>query len=193
MVNSCCYFCFSDGTEGSLVACRDTGCQCHTRTYNTLGKGTKVEGLSPDQPTVTNEKGGKQSDTPYGFNELPPLALFAEAKVLAQGAKKYGSRNWTNIPIEDHLNHALQHIFAYLAGDKSDHHLANLACRSHFALELQEREKQLFDDTKKQPPGMIISVPDNSGTLCITCGNSFNYIRALGHPYECDTCFEKPL
>lgn len=126
------------------IICPDIGCpQCKWAQI-------KVEGLSPDQPTVTNEKGGRQSDTPYGFNELPPLALFAEAKVLAAGAKKYGSRNWTNIPIEDHLNHALQHIFAYLAGDRSDHHLANLSCRSHFALELAEMTKQKNNESFKE-------------------------------------------
>lgn len=99
----------------------------------------KVPGLEPNMPTVTNEQGGTQSDTPYGLIYVPPLAILAESRVLKTGKEKYGFENWTKIPIEDHINHILQHCFAYLAGDRSDNHLANISCRAHFALELQER------------------------------------------------------
>lgn len=102
----------------------------------------KVPGLEPDAPTITNEAGGRQSDTPYGLVYIPPLAILEESKILKRGKEKYGLENWTKIPIEDHLNHCLQHIYAYLAGDRSDNHLGNLSCRSHFALELELRAKR---------------------------------------------------
>lgn len=105
-------------------------------------KETKVKGLSPDQPTDTNAAGGKQSSTPYRLDLIPPIAILAEAEVLAIGAKKYGENNWKKISIQDHINHILQHAYAYLAGDRSDKHLANLACRAHFALELEEEYYQ---------------------------------------------------
>lgn len=97
-----------------------------------------IEGVSPDQPTIENSKGGRQSNSPYGLTMVPPRAILAESKVLATGATKYGRWNWMAIPIDDHLNHILQHVYAYIAGDRSDNHLANIACRAHFALELQE-------------------------------------------------------
>jgi hypothetical protein len=96
----------------------------------------KIPGVGPDTPTTTNEAGGKQSVSLYRFDLIPYLALFSEAKVLAEGAKKYGEWNWEKITIQDHLNHALTHIYAFLAGDVSENHLANLACRAHFALDL---------------------------------------------------------
>jgi hypothetical protein len=89
---------------------------------------------SPDAPTVTNEKGGKQSYIPVRFDLIDPKAMFEMAKVLHEGAEKYGENNWRQIDVNDHLNHALMHINAYLAGDTSDDHLSHLLCRATFAL-----------------------------------------------------------
>lgn len=122
------------------IICNEPSCrQCE---WIRNKREVKVPGLDPNMPTVVNSKGGKQSDTPYGLRYVPPLAILEVSKVLKLGADKYGARNWVNIEIEDHLNHALQHIYAYLAGDRSDNHLANLSCRSLFALELQELAKE---------------------------------------------------
>ena len=59
---------------------------------------------------------------------LPPHAVFAVAQVAKQGAEKYAetlwNRNYKRIPPEEHINHAVQHLFAYLAGDESDDHLS---------------------------------------------------------------------
>lgn len=101
----------------------------------------EVKGVGRGQETVVNEKGAKQSDSPYRLDLIPPLAILAESEVLKRAAVKYGEWNWLNIDMKDHINHLLQHIFAYLAGDTSDDHLVNIACRAHFALELQERAK----------------------------------------------------
>lgn len=109
----------------------------------------KVKGLDPNMPIVINAQGGKQSATPYRVDLIPALAVLRESEVLAGGAIKFGEKNWENITIPEHLNHALQHIFAYLAGDRSDDHLANLACRAHFALDLQEQSKGVVDEAYK--------------------------------------------
>lgn len=94
-------------------------------------------GVSPEAPVVENEKGGKQSASPYAFELLPPSALLAAAEVARQGADKYGEtigdRNYTKIPYESHLNHAIAHVYAYLAGDRSDEHLAHAIVRLMFA------------------------------------------------------------
>lgn len=101
-------------------------------------------GVRPDTPVVENEKGGKQSDTPYGFHLIPPSAIFDAAQVLKYGADKYGetfeNRNYTKIDSVSHLNHALQHIYAHLAGDKSDDHLGHAIVRLMFAYDVYMKE-----------------------------------------------------
>lgn len=96
-----------------------------------------IEGVGPNQPTITTPQGGQHSDTPYAFHLIDPYALCAIAKVHKEGAEKYGADNWRGIPIPDNLNHAIQHIYAYLAGDTQDEHLAHAACRLIFALALE--------------------------------------------------------
>ena len=96
----------------------------------------RVGGVGPDAPTAVNDRGGRQSDTPYRADLLPPLATLAVAAVLKPGAEKYGVNNWHKIPVEDHLNHALVHVFAWLSGDRQDGHLEHAACRVLMALEL---------------------------------------------------------
>lgn len=104
----------------------------------------RVEGVAPDAPITTNAQGGKQSDTPYAFHMLPIGAVFAAAQVAAYGAAKYGetfdSRNYTKIPAQEHINHCIQHLYAYLAGDTQDDHLAHAIVRAMFAYETAERE-----------------------------------------------------
>lgn len=112
----------------------------------TMRKKTVVDVVGKDAPMVVNADGGKQSGSPYRVDLVPPLATLAVASVLKEGADKYGDNNWKKIPIKDHLNHALTHAFAYLAGDKSDDHLEHLACRVLFALELAK--EQAVKDSK---------------------------------------------
>lgn len=99
-------------------------------------------GLSPDTPTEVTPEGGKQSKLNLALHLLPARAILEVGRILKQGADKYDSpgddRNWKKIPIEDHLNHALMHIFAYLLNDKQDEHLSHAACRILFALELDD-------------------------------------------------------
>lgn len=99
--------------------------------------GHHVEGVGKDAPVVTNEKGGKQSDTKYRADLLPPIALLQIARVLKEGADKYGAENWRKISQADNLNHALIHILAYLAGNREDDHLQHAGCRILFALETE--------------------------------------------------------
>lgn len=104
-----------------------------------------ILGVAPDVPVVTNESGGKQSDTPYAFHMLPTSALFAAAGVAKYGADKYGetidNRNYIKIPTVEHVNHAVQHLIAYLAGDEQDDHLAHAIVRCMFAFDTDRRER----------------------------------------------------
>lgn len=96
---------------------------------------------SPEAPTTTNEKGGSQSDIPVRFDLIDGKALFEMAKVLHQGAEKYGENNWRLISVNDHLNHLLMHAYARLAGDTSDEHLSHILCRATFALGVALQEE----------------------------------------------------
>ena len=99
-----------------------------------------IDGLSPDAPVETNAQGGKQSASPYGFHLLPARALFKAARVVKYGADKYDesleNRNYLKVPIEQHLNHAICHAYAFLAGDTSDEHISHFAVRALMALEV---------------------------------------------------------
>ena len=93
-----------------------------------------MEASGPDTPTLTHENGAKESDIPYRFDLIDGLAMAEMAKVLKDGAEKYGTDNWRGIDLNSHLNHLLMHTFAYLAGDDSDNHLAHILCRATFAV-----------------------------------------------------------
>jgi hypothetical protein len=94
---------------------------------------TLVE-LVRTESVEVNESGGKQSYTPARFDLLPPEAVTRVSMVLGQGAKKYGEENWRLISTGDHINHALQHLFAFLqTGELED--LTHAACRTLFAVE----------------------------------------------------------
>lgn len=95
-----------------------------------------VAGVGADAPTVTNAAGAKQSHVPYRLDLLPPLATLDLGAILARGAAKYGVDNWRGIPIRDHVNHALVHLYAYLSGDTQDNHLGHALCRAAMAQEL---------------------------------------------------------
>jgi len=100
-----------------------------------------IQGVGPDAPMSVNEIGGKQSASPYRFDLLDGPAMFQLAGILSQGAQKYGDENWRLIPARDHVNHCLQHLFAWLSGDKQDDHLGHALCRALFAV-AQEKESK---------------------------------------------------
>lgn len=78
---------------------------------------------------VTNNNGGKQSKNEYLWTDFCPKAMLRVAKLSSAGCEKYGKDNWKKISKIDHINHALSHLFLYLAGDKKEDHLAHCAWR----------------------------------------------------------------
>lgn len=82
---------------------------------------------------------------PYDFTGIDPKAMFAMAKVMAEGLKNHERGGWRKVPLEKHLNNALSHIWAYLAGDKQDEHLSHALCRVMFAVALEIHEKELYE------------------------------------------------
>lgn len=95
---------------------------------------SEIPGVGKDAPMSENKLGGKQSEMLYDFTQIDAGSLFQLAGILHEGSKKYGKYNWKKIDTEDHLNHALQHVFAFLAGDYQDDHLGHAFCRLMFAI-----------------------------------------------------------
>ena len=94
---------------------------------------------------MNNEAGGRQSKATYRLDLIPPVVLLAVGRVLAEEFEEYGPpagggvENWRKIPIPDHLNHAMVHVAAYNAGDRSDDHLTHAICRLIFAAAMDDK------------------------------------------------------
>lgn len=83
----------------------------------------------------TLPSGARQSATGTRYDLMPAHAVRAVAEVLDRGARKYGVNNWVPIPVDSHLNHAVNHVYLWLAGDRSEDHLTHAACRLLMAKE----------------------------------------------------------
>lgn len=59
----------------------------------------------------------------------PITQVMEIAKILQYGADRYAPNNWRLIPEEEHINHALIHIVAHIAGDTQDDHINHALCR----------------------------------------------------------------
>lgn len=103
----------------------------HPKTPN---KNSIFDAADPNCETVTHANGSSESKTDLRFDLLPAVEIATIAKILGEGSVKYGDNNWHGITTESNLNHALQHIFAFLAGDESDDHLGHAATRLLFAM-----------------------------------------------------------
>lgn len=102
--------------------------------------------LSPTAQITENERGGLGSKA-LACSVLPGKAMLRLASVFDYGARKYAANNWRKVSMPEHLDHCLQHIFAYLAGDKQDEHLDHAFCRLAMAVEMEDAS---FDFTAER-------------------------------------------
>ena len=84
-----------------------------------------------NNPNIKTFKSGsvrsKDADG-HRFDLVSPFGLFRLAKVYAEGAEKYGDRNWElGQPFSDVLNHAERHLYMWKKGARSEDHLAKVA------------------------------------------------------------------
>jgi hypothetical protein len=122
---------------------------------------SEVEDKFAGKPIDTNELGGKQSRLERRFDLISPIALQRLAHVLWYGAIRYGDDNWKGIFVEDHLNHAIDHVYAFLTGDTDEDHLGHAFCRLMMALDTFEngvvpqdldRDKVIAQNVTITPP-----------------------------------------
>jgi hypothetical protein len=83
-----------------------------------------------DGDRVTYQTGAVRSSDAEAtrYDLISPIGLEAVARTCAEGAAKYSDYNWeAGMPVNDLLNHALRHVYKYLAGDRSEPHLPHAA------------------------------------------------------------------
>ena len=94
--------------------------------------------------------GATRSEMSVRWDLLPPFALRQMAEVMHLGAKTHGDRNWEQgMPVSVCMNHAYDHMGAYMAGDQSANHLAHAAVNLCMALHSLETWPDL---NKDMPP-----------------------------------------
>jgi hypothetical protein len=95
---------------------------------------TPLDGFDDETQVVeTNDKGGKASKLPYAMTSIDPRALLSLAAAMAKGNDRHGRDNWRLVNTDEHLNHALSHIYAWLAGDRQEDHLGHAFTRMMMA------------------------------------------------------------
>lgn len=81
------------------------------------------------------------------FDLVPPLALMRLARHYEAGAKKYGERNWEKgIPNSSFIDSAIRHMMQYLAGDRSEDHLAAAAFNVFGIMHFEEADNEQLPD-----------------------------------------------
>ena len=90
----------------------------------------------------------------YRYDLISPIGLAAVARTCHEGAEKYGPHNWElGQPVSDILNHAIKHIYQYLAGDRSEDHLGHAAWNLLAAIHTTELHPELCSDLRR--PGCL--------------------------------------
>jgi hypothetical protein len=73
------------------------------------------------------------------YDLIPPYSLQRLAKHYENGANKYGDRNWEKgQPLASYVDSLIRHGQDYLAGDRSEDHLAAVAWNAFAAMWTEE-------------------------------------------------------
>ena len=101
---------------------------------------------------ATYASGAKRTALGARWDLLSPVGLRRAAEAAEEGVKKYGEFNHERgLPVHVYLNHAIGHIYAYLAGDRSEPHLGHAAWNLLFACQSEEVYPELNAGHQRLP------------------------------------------
>jgi hypothetical protein len=112
---------------------------------------------------ATYGAGAKRSAKDVRFDLLSPIGLRRIAQAAHVGAEKYGPLNVEKgLPISVFLNHALSHIYSYLAGNRgAEDDLSHACWNLLFAMHSEELWPELNNDLRgpgcTAPPAAEVS------------------------------------
>ena len=84
---------------------------------------------------------GSVRDTRSGkgrYDLISPIALKRLARHYENGAVKYGDRNWEKgQPLSSYMDSLLRHAYSFMAGDRSEDHIAAVAWNAFAVMHTQ--------------------------------------------------------
>jgi 5'(3')-deoxyribonucleotidase len=108
----------------------------------------KMLAMEWDPDTIVNENGAKQSRIDGAWTLLPMRALESVARVLREGAAKYGADNWRGLSVDEINDHVWAHLATWqMTGETEE--LEHAACRVLMALEIAKGGGNEKQDTER--------------------------------------------
>lgn len=146
--------------------------------------GALADDVGPNAPVETNALGAKQSRSPFAL-DVVPRALIEVGRVFYRGEAKYergpqlvGAENWRGITARMHVRHAVNHVFAWLAGDRSDDHLEHAAARLLMAIEKEH------EPSRRRPHWQVDSQTGIHGRAAEVLGATYRRPNARHQVHE---------
>lgn len=86
------------------------------------------------------------------YDLISPIGLRRLAETYAEGAAKYGDRNWEHgFPASVVINHTLRHLNLWLDGDTREDHLAHATWNLFALMHFEELRPDVIDIPARQP------------------------------------------
>jgi Domain of unknown function (DUF5664) len=133
------------------------GCTKPFQTKEAWWQYARIRKEEPANPPAPPQEKPLQSHVAARFDCIDPVVLKLLAECLGYGAKKYYPYSYLRIPVEDHINHALNHINEHrrLSQDKTQKpedelHLVNALARITFAISCLAKQGS-YPDTYSHP------------------------------------------
>jgi hypothetical protein len=120
--------------------------------------GNAIQADAPVHSFPTGAVRGSAGSTRYDL--VPRVGLRRLAETCREGAEKYGVDNWVKgIPSSNLMAHALEHVYRWLDGDRTEDHLAHAAWGLFVLMHNEERRPELQDIGTQGGQAKMVSCP----------------------------------